>query len=156
MQLNQGRLLFWYTWIHFIKKHLMLALTFDPIVCMHAKSLQSCLTLCNSTDCSLPELSICPWNSPDKNTGVGCHALLQRIFPTQRSSPSLLSLLNWQAGSWPLVPLGKPLILLHKQNCVLTFLKSCYQSYISFIKLFGNFSNKFSILFSLTSTFYNN
>ena len=24
-----------------------------------------------------------PWDSPGKNTGVGCHALLQRIFPTQ-------------------------------------------------------------------------
>ena len=26
---------------------------------------------------------LCPWNSPGKNTGVGCHALLQGIFPTQ-------------------------------------------------------------------------
>ena len=26
---------------------------------------------------------LCPWNSPGKNTGVGCHALLQEIFPTQ-------------------------------------------------------------------------
>ena len=25
----------------------------------------------------------CPWNSPGKNTGVGCHSLLQRIFLTQ-------------------------------------------------------------------------
>ena len=24
-----------------------------------------------------------PWNSPGKNTGVGCHSLLQGIFPTQ-------------------------------------------------------------------------
>ena len=24
----------------------------------------------------------CPWDSPGKNTGVGCHALLQGIFPT--------------------------------------------------------------------------
>ena len=28
-------------------------------------------------------------DSPGKNTGVGCHALLQGIFPTQRSNPSL-------------------------------------------------------------------
>ena len=40
---------------------------------MHAKSLQSCLTLCNPTDHSLPG----PWDSPEKNTGVGCHAPLQ-------------------------------------------------------------------------------
>ena len=25
----------------------------------------------------------CPWNTPGKNTGVGCHSLLQGIFPTQ-------------------------------------------------------------------------
>ena len=28
--------------------------------------------------------------SPGKNTGVGCHALLQGIFPTQGSNPGLL------------------------------------------------------------------
>ena len=33
---------------------------------------------------------LCPWNSPSKNTGVGCHALLQGIFPTQESNPGLL------------------------------------------------------------------
>ena len=26
---------------------------------------------------------LCPWDSPGKNTGVGCHALLQGIFLTQ-------------------------------------------------------------------------
>ena len=31
----------------------------------------------------------CPWDSPDKNTGVRCHALLQEIFPTQGSNPGL-------------------------------------------------------------------
>ena len=30
-----------------------------------------------------------PWNSPGQNTGVGSHSLLQRIFPTQGSNPSL-------------------------------------------------------------------
>ena len=33
---------------------------------------------------------LCPWSSPGKNTGVGCHALLQGIFPTQGSNPGLL------------------------------------------------------------------
>ena len=41
----------------------------------------------------------------NKNTGVGCHALLKGIFPTQGLSPHLL---HWQAGSFPLVPPGKP------------------------------------------------
>ena len=37
-----------------------------------------------------PARPLCPWDSPGKNTGVGCHALLQGIFPTQGSNPGLL------------------------------------------------------------------
>ena len=33
---------------------------------------------------------LCPWNSPGKNTGIGGHALLQKIFLTQGSNPCLL------------------------------------------------------------------
>ena len=33
---------------------------------------------------------LCPWDSPGKNTGVGCHFLLQGIFLTQRWNPGLL------------------------------------------------------------------
>ena len=57
------------------------------------------MTLCNPMDCSLPVS--CPWNSSGKNTGVGCHALLHGIFPTQED-PRLLHLLHWQVGSLPL------------------------------------------------------
>ena len=39
-------------------------------------------------DCSPPG-SFCLWNSPGKNTGVGCHALLQGIFSTQGPPASL-------------------------------------------------------------------
>ena len=46
---------------------------------------------------------------PGKNTGVGCHSLLQGIFKTQGSNLYLLSLLHWQTGSLPLAPSGKPL-----------------------------------------------
>ena len=46
-----------------------------------------------------------PWDSPGKNTGVGCHTLLQGIFLTQGSNPCLLHLLHGQAGS---LPPGKP------------------------------------------------
>ena len=49
-----------------------------------------------------------PWDSPGKNTGVGCQALLQEIFPTQGSNPHLLCLLHWQLGSLPLTPPEKP------------------------------------------------
>ena len=49
---------------------------------VHAQSLQSCLTLCDPMDYNPPGSSV-HGDSPGKNTGVGCHALLQRIFPTQ-------------------------------------------------------------------------
>ena len=59
--------------------------------------------LCHLMNCSPPG-SFCLWNSPGKNTGGGCHALLQGIFPTQESNPHLLL---WHVGSLPVVPLGK-------------------------------------------------
>ena len=49
---------------------------------------KSHLTLCNPMDCSLPGSSV-HRDSPGKNIGVGCHALLQGIFPIQGSSPGL-------------------------------------------------------------------
>ena len=36
-----------------------------------------------------PTRLLCPWDSPGENTGVGCHVLLQRIFPTKGSNPCL-------------------------------------------------------------------
>ena len=56
-------------------------------------------------DCSLPGSSV-HGDSAGKNTGVSCHALLQRIFPNQASNPRLLFLLLWQEGFLPLVPPG--------------------------------------------------
>ena len=50
--------------------------------------------------------------SPGKNTGVGCHFFFQGIFLTQGLNLSLLHLLRWQGDSLPLVPPGKPLLLL--------------------------------------------
>ena len=55
-----------------------------------AKSLQLCLTLHDAMDCSQPGSSV-HGDSPVKNTGVGCHALLQGIFLTQGSNPRLLT-----------------------------------------------------------------
>ena len=49
---------------------------------------------------------LCQWDSPGKNTGVGCHSLLQGIFPTQGSNLRLWHLLHWQADSLPLSHLG--------------------------------------------------
>ena len=45
---------------------------------------------------------LCPWNFPGRNTGVGCHCLLQGIFLPQGSTLRLCCLLHWQAGSLPM------------------------------------------------------
>ena len=37
---------------------------------------------------------LCPWDSPGKHNGVGCHFLLQGIFLPQGSNPCLLQLLH--------------------------------------------------------------
>ena len=49
-----------------------------------------------------PTKLLCPWDSPGKNAGVGCHFLLQAIFLTQGSNPGLLHrmqiLSHWATG----------------------------------------------------------
>ena len=53
---------------------------------MKVKVPQSCPTLCGLQ----PARLLCPWDSPGKNSGVGCHFLLQGIFLTQRLNLGLL------------------------------------------------------------------
>ena len=48
-----------------------------------------------------------PWDSPGKNTGVGCHFLLQGIFPIQRSNPVLP---YCRQTLWPLHHQGSPIL----------------------------------------------
>jgi len=64
---------------------LCLSVFLFSVLCLVA---QSCPTLCNFMDCSLPS-SCVHGDSPGKNTGVGCHALLQGIFQTQGLNPGL-------------------------------------------------------------------
>ena len=70
-----------------------------------------------------PARLLCPWDSVGKNTGMGCHDLLQGIFPTQGLNPCLLSLLHWQASSLPTEPTGNPVyvyIHMYIYMCVYT------------------------------------
>ena len=64
---------------------------------------------------------LCLWDSPGKNTGVGCHALLQGIVPIQGSNLCLLSLLHWQAGSLPQAPPGTDLPVANAFGCGLIY-----------------------------------
>ena len=50
-----------------------------------------------------PVRLLCPWDFPGKNTGVGCHFLLQGIFLTEGSNPCLL---HWQPISSLLIYRG--------------------------------------------------
>ena len=52
------------------------------------KSLQLCQTPCDPMDCSLPDFSV--HGTLGRNTGMGCHALLQELFPTQGIKPTSL------------------------------------------------------------------
>ena len=54
-----------------------------------------------------PSRLLCPWDSPSKNTGVGCHFLLQGIFLTQGSN---LHLQHWHTDSLLLHHLGSPIL----------------------------------------------
>ena len=60
----------------------------DWLLCVLCLVAQLCLTLCNPVGCNPPGPSV-HGGSPGKNIGVGFHALLQGIFPTQGLNPSL-------------------------------------------------------------------
>ena len=77
--------------------------------CVHAKSLQLCPT---ATLWILAHLAPLSWNSPGKNTGVRCHALLLEIFPSEGLNPCLLRLLHFQADSLQLAPTWEALLSL--------------------------------------------
>ena len=65
-----------------------------------------------------PTRLLCPWDFPSKNTIVGCHFLLQGIFPAQGLNLCLLGRLHWQTDSLPLSHLGSPSLSgLRCMNC---------------------------------------
>ena len=71
---------------------------------------------CDPMDCSPPDSSV-HGDSPGKNTGVGCHAFLQGIFPIQGLNLGLSPTL--QADSVPSEPPGKPSTWLVLDKCLL-------------------------------------
>ena len=75
-----------------------------PRCCLVAKSYPTLL----GPHGLLPGRLLCPWDSAGKNTRVGCHFLLQWIFPTQGSNPRLL---HWQADSLALSHEGSQVLV---------------------------------------------
>ena len=65
----------------------------ETYTCMCAEYVLSCFShvrLFGTLYRLSPARLLCLWDSPGESTGVGCHALLQGIFPAQRSNPGSL------------------------------------------------------------------
>ena len=73
----------------------------EPVPLHWRVSVWVCVCVCVCVSCSVVSNSLqphrlqsarllCPWDSPGKNTGVGCHALLQGVFLAQGLNPCLL------------------------------------------------------------------
>ena len=88
----------------------MLVIEDCAVLCLVA---QSRLILCDPVDCGPPGSSV-HGDSPGWNTRMGCHVLLQGIFPTQESNPGLphcrriLYHLRHQGSPWRLVWIAYP------------------------------------------------
>ena len=63
------------------------------------------------SDSATPRTAASPWDSPGRNTGVGCRALLQGIFPTQGLNPGLL---HGRRILYPLSYQGSCVVLISK------------------------------------------
>ena len=85
-----------------------------------------------------PTRLLCPWDSTGKNSGVGCHFLLQGIFPTQGLNLCLLRFLIWWASSLTLALPEEPLnienIFSHSVCClfILLMVSFAVQKLLSF------------------------
>ena len=82
-------LLWKFLWLFFPETDLENSIDdFTPIKAKNVKVIvaQSCPTLCNPMDCSPPGFSV-HGDSSGRNTGVGCHTLLQGIFQPRNQTP---------------------------------------------------------------------
>ena len=95
-------------------------------VCMRACILASVMS--NSLQpCGLQPVRLpCPWDCPGKNTGVGCHALLQGVFPTEGLNPGLPHCRRI------LYPLS------HQRNAVYVYLCQLHRTVTQLIKISTN------------------
>ena len=99
-------------------RHIPLCLCVHACACTLTSSVaQSCSTLCDSVDDS--PLSSSVQSFPGKNTGAGCHFLLQGIFLTHGLNSHLPCLLHWRRRKVRLLSrLGSPILcrVFHKSS----------------------------------------
>ena len=119
-----------------------------------------CVLTCSVVSDSLqpcelqPARLLCPQNFPGKNTGVGCHFLLQGIFLTQGLKLPLLGLLHWQVGFFFLLlcHLGSPVKYM-QFTVILNFL---FDTYCLNRNIFNIQILCFSIQFSVMDLWFHN
>ena len=116
--------------------------------CGRAKSLQSCMTLCDPMDCS-PSGSSAHGDSPGKNIGVGCHALLRlssqprvHFSSVTQSCPTL----QRHEPQHTRPPCLSPTAGVYPNPCPLSWW--CHPTISSFVSL-GRLISRYFILFDL-------
>ena len=92
----------------------------DLVPCVYVCVCVSCSVVSNSLQPHRlqPAKLLCPWNSPDKSTRMGCRSLLQGIFPTQGSNPGLL---HCRHILYHLSHLGSPKVSVAQDNILVSF-----------------------------------
>ena len=106
---------------HCLSLNFFCAGTEEPMLCVCAYSVSSVVSDSLQPHGLQPASFLCLRDYPGKNTGVGCHFLLQGIFPTQELNSGLLYLLPWQAGSLPLSHQGRQPNFYEVQKRILWF-----------------------------------
>ena len=81
---------------------------------------QSCPTLCDPMNYK-PTRLLCPWDSPGKNTGLCCHALLQEIINNKNDVNLSYARYSWKSFSIVL-PSNLPCLFPHHQHQLMTLL----------------------------------
>ena len=106
---------------------------------------RSCSVMSNSLQpCGLePTRLFCPWDFPSKNTGVGCHFLLQGILLTQGPNPCPPTSSALLVDSLPLSHQESPWLSYQKPKRTLKITREKYFMYKeSSIRLKANFSSE--------------
>ena len=89
-----------------ISAEILLELCFPALSPSYSCALTHSVVSDSATPWTVACQDLCPWDFPGRNTGEGCHSLLQGIFLTWGENTHLLCLLHWQVDSLPLCYLG--------------------------------------------------